>query len=126
MFKRMYYHANRFRGSFLYASILLLTLIVMMTAFYPGEEGIVAYSEYITEAGFAAILGAIGTSASGFVFWIGMQINVYLYYIIVITGLLMGSKLFPTTDEDNVELLIGGVPKSCRMFYLENLMENLK
>jgi hypothetical protein len=97
----------------------------MMTAFYPGEEGIIAYSEYITEAGFAVILGAIGTSASGFVFWIGMQINIYLYYIIVITGLLMGSKLFPTTDEDNVELLIGGSPKSCRMFYLENLISAL-
>lgn len=125
MFKRMYYHANRFRGSFLYASVLLLTLVVMMTAFYPGEEGIVAYSEYITEAGFAVILGAIGTSASGFVFWIGMQINIYLYYIIVITGLLMGSKLFPTTDEDNVELLIGGSSISCRTFYLENLISAL-
>jgi hypothetical protein len=99
-------------------------MIGSISAFYPGEEGTKSYITVVTDAGLDFIFGEIGTDDPAWTFWVGLLMNTYLYLIIAIVAVLVGSKIIPTKEQDGLELLLGSNPRSARNYYLENMLSS--
>jgi hypothetical protein len=96
--------------------------IASASSFYPGEEGVRDYIDLVSDAGLDFVFGEIGSDAPAWTFWVGLQINTYLYFILTITAILIGSRLVPTREKDAMETLLGSNPQSSRRYYLENIV----
>ena len=121
MIKRLYHFAFRFKEAFLYTIIILTSFVALLAFFYPGDEGMEAYIGIYSESLLLVIAGE-GVEAGGFLFWITLQISVYIYYILVVTAIRIGARIIPTTKEDGVELTVGANSLSSRRFFGENLI----
>jgi hypothetical protein len=99
-------------------------MIGSISAFYPGEDGTKSYITVVEDAGLDFIFGEIGTDDPAWTFWVGLMMNTYLYLIIAIVAILIGSKIIPSKEQDGLELLLGSNPRSARNYYLENMFSN--
>ncbi|MCY3414236.1 MAG: hypothetical protein INQ03_21505 [Candidatus Heimdallarchaeota archaeon] len=121
-FLRMTNHLKRFKDAFLYSIITLTSLVASYGYFYPGDENIGAYIGMMDGTLFLSLIPGLDVASPGYVFWISMSIGLYLYYTVAVASIRMGSRILPTTDEDGVEMLLGGMPINPRQFYIENLL----
>lgn len=121
-FVRQKYHIKRFRNVYFYGSIILALMIWMICAFYPGDEATANYASVISDTGLSSIYGEFDTESPAWLYWITLQANTYLYIIPVITSILIGTRVIPTTDKDGMELLLSTSTGSLRKYYLENLL----
>ncbi len=115
----------RFRYNLIFSSIFLVIAMGMISIFFPGEEGIRSYTNLVSDAGLGFIFGQIGTDSPGWTFWVGFQINSYLYMILAVTSILIGSRIIPTKEHDAIELFLGSNPQSARKYYLENIFASI-
>ncbi|MHA2027834.1 MAG: hypothetical protein ACW99Q_00475 [Candidatus Kariarchaeaceae archaeon] len=122
---RQKYHVRRFRSVYFYGSIFLGLMIWMICAFYPGEDATANYASTISDTGLSAIYGTFDTESPAWLYWVTLQANTYLYIIPVIVGILVGSRVIPTRDDDGMELLLSTSTGTLRKFYLENLLSTI-
>jgi hypothetical protein len=94
----------------------------MICAFYPGESATANYASTISDTGLSAIYGTFDTESPAWLYWVTLQANTYLYIVPVIVGILVGSRVIPTRDNDGMELLLSTSTGTLRKFYLENLL----
>ncbi|MHA2249595.1 MAG: hypothetical protein ACXAD7_04490 [Candidatus Kariarchaeaceae archaeon] len=122
---RIKYHTLRFKSEFIYAAIILSAMVLLLGVMYPGEEELTKYFDLISESGMQGLLGVIGGNAPGWTLWVAMQLGPYLYFLMVIVGIKIGSRVTPTTDRDGMELLLSSTPKSSRNYFLENYFSGI-
>lgn len=93
-----------------------------MASFYPGEQGTLDLFHAISDAQIAGVFGNFNLSAPGWVLWVTFLLNLFVFYILAITGVMIGSKVVPTVEEDAVEYFLGSNSISARKYYAENLL----
>ena len=122
--QRYKFHSLRFRGEFIYTTIILAAMILLLGAIYPGEEELASYFSLVSQSGMEGLLGIIGGDAPGWVLWIAMQLGPYLYFVMVIAAIKIGARVIPTTHRDAMELLLS-TPESSRKYMLENYISGM-
>ncbi|MCY3414241.1 MAG: hypothetical protein INQ03_21530 [Candidatus Heimdallarchaeota archaeon] len=120
--KRIKFHTMRFRGEIIYSSAIIASLMAMIAVAFPKDSaGISEYFNLISEVGMDALLTTIDADAPGWLFWVSLMAGAYLYFVSVIAGIRIGTKLFPSNEKSALEL-IASSPKRARTFYLENIL----
>ncbi|MHA2504426.1 MAG: hypothetical protein ACXAE3_16345, partial [Candidatus Kariarchaeaceae archaeon] len=124
--RRIRFHSTRFSTGVLIASFILAALsVIMATSFPTDEEFISEYLGIISEAGLDALFSTVNTDAPGWLFWLSLMMGVYIYYIFAVVGVRIGSGIFPTRDEDALELLAASNPQSKRKMYVETYLSGM-
>ncbi|MCY3414951.1 MAG: hypothetical protein INQ03_25095 [Candidatus Heimdallarchaeota archaeon] len=121
LLEKLRFHLQRFSGEIVYASVILLSMILMVVALFPGEDQLLDYFDLVTQSGIQGMLGMIGGNAPAWILWLNMQLGPYLFYLLSIVGIKIGARIFPTTEDDGRELLVS-TPQQSRLFYLENVL----
>ena len=119
---RLSHHLNRYRTVTYASCAILTTLFLFASAFYPGDSKASGMIESLREAGLDQLYGLSDINAVGWLFWLVLQLNTYLFYVSSIAAVLIGSKLVPTKNTDGLELIFAGSPQPHKNFVLENYL----
>ncbi|MHA1673941.1 MAG: hypothetical protein ACTSYI_09965 [Promethearchaeota archaeon] len=111
----------RFKGAFLGSSIFSVLFLLLFGGFYPEESmgNIVALFHSM------GMFINVTQEATGWSIWLAILLGMFMYFIIAITSINIGSRVIPTREVDGAEFFMGSNPMNPRLFYIENVLAGL-
>ncbi len=118
MIRRLYLHANRYRGEVKFSVIFSVVFFAFYGGFFP-KDGI---SDMVTVMQRIGVLRDISPDAAGWSIWLSIMVGTIAFAIVATTSINMGSRVVPTRDSDGAEYIMGSVPIDPRRYYTENVV----
>lgn len=118
MIRRLFLHANRFRGELKFSAIFSVIFFVFYGGFFPKDD----IGDMVAVMQKVGVLSDISPDAAGWSVWLSIMVGMIAFAIVAITAINMGSRVIPTRDSDGAEYIMGSVPIDSRRYYAENVV----
>ncbi len=122
MFKRIKSLVLRFKNEIKTISIIAIPAFLLFSLIFPGEETMKTMLDFIYESAMSGLFNPINADSPGWTLWISLIFGVFLFYILAFSGINLGSKVIPTIESDNIDIVLTHSSYSARKIYLWNYL----
>ncbi len=119
-FKKLHILMLRYKNEIKTMSIVGIALTLIFLLFYPGEESMKSMFNLINDSALAGLFNYVNVESPGWILWISLFLTLLNFYILAFSGIAIGTKIFPTIEEDGIEVYFTNSSIPVRKFYLGN------